>query len=199
MDAERFDRMATEMAGGASRRALVGGMLAGAAALIAGAGPGTAKRKRRRCKGNKTRCQDTCVNTDTDRRNCGKCGNACDNGEQCLNGRCYSADICPPDHQACPNFIRCSVEDSDCFCGTTTGGETICFQDEAFCEEPRPCVSTNDCDGGRVCVDTRFCCEDRDLPDVPRTCLLPCENRPQEIAAKAGKARASTGGPGEAQ
>jgi hypothetical protein len=201
MDAERFDFMTTALAGHAtSRRALLSGLLGGAVALFASAGVSEGKRKRGKCKRNTTRCNGKCVNTNTDEKHCGACGNRCASGEQCLNGRCFSDDTCPFAQEACPNYRNCGIEDSDCFCGTTTGGTSVCFQDEPFCEEPRPCQSNNDCEQGRVCVDTSLCCADFQLPDVPRTCVLPCEN-PTTVSAKSGKSARNGGvsqGPGRA-
>lgn len=206
MDAERFDRFAAGIGSGAaaSRRAALGGVLGGVMGMLAhGEAPARRRkrRKRRTCKSNQTRCQKTCVNTNTDEQHCGGCGNRCASGERCLHGSCFSDDTCPFAQEACPNFRRCGVEDSDCFCGTTTGGESVCFQDEDFCESPRPCQSNSDCEGGRVCVDTSLCCEVRDEPAQPRTCLLPCESPSASAALASGiehksKGRIAGGGPG---
>ncbi|MBX3273433.1 MAG: hypothetical protein KF729_24430 [Sandaracinaceae bacterium] len=38
-----------------------------------------------------TRCGDACVNTITDRMNCGGCGNVCAEGQSCLGGMCRAA------------------------------------------------------------------------------------------------------------
>lgn len=201
MDAGRFDCITTMMATdkATSRRAMVRGLLVGGLGIVAGERAAAATRKR--CKKDQTGCQGKCVNTNTDSKNCGRCGNRCANGEQCLNGRCFSDDTCPVAQEACPNFRRCGIEDRDCFCGTTTGGASICFQDENFCESPRPCQNNQDCDGGRVCIDSSLCCAARNLPEVPRTCVLPCEN-PSETSAKSGKSARKSGsgsqGPGSA-
>jgi hypothetical protein len=192
MDAGRFDQITTAVASTTSRRAVLGGLLGGVAGLLAR--EEAPAKKRKRCKKEQTRCSGKCVNTNTDENHCGACGTSCPRGERCLNGRCYSDDVCPAQHQACPNFKRCGIEDSDCFCGTSTGGETVCFQDENFCEEPRPCQNTSDCENGRVCVETSACCEDFDLPDQPRTCLLPCENLTEERAKSGKSANRSNGG-----
>ena len=198
MDARQFDRITATMSGLTSRRAALGGLFASGILLLAGA-DGEAKRKSKsrgrgkgkskRCSANKERCGGECVNTNTSNKHCGECDNRCASGETCLHGSCYSDDICLAGQQACPNFVRCGAPDSDCFCGTTTGGETVCFQDEAFCEEPRPCQNSSDCSDGRVCVDSRDCCEDFDLPDVPRTCVLPCANLEEsdELARSGGR------------
>jgi hypothetical protein len=183
-----------------SRRAVVGGLFANAVALFA-AERVSAKKHTKRCKKSQTRCQGKCVNTSTDARNCGVCGAHCADGEQCLNGRCFSDDICLAQQKACPNFVRCGIEDSDCFCGTTTGGKTVCFQDENFCDSPRPCQNNADCEDGRVCIDSTDCCADRQLPEVPRTCVLPCENLSEASAQsrKSGRnAKRGNQGPGGA-
>jgi len=204
MNATHFDEIATELAKTRviTRRATLGGMLGGVLGMLAreGTSAGKRKSKRKACKKSQTRCKKACVNLNTDSQNCGSCGNQCASGEQCLNGRCFSDDTCPFAQEACPNFRRCGIEDSDCFCGTTTGGANVCFQDEDFCELPRPCQSNNDCDEGRVCVDTSLCCEDRDLPEVPRTCLLPCENlsTASQLSAENARKKGKSGdsGPG---
>ncbi|MCA9878661.1 MAG: hypothetical protein KC442_12795 [Thermomicrobiales bacterium] len=215
MDTQDFDTLTAVIAHGniPSRRVILGGLLAGGLGLLSGTsmdarkkgqGKGKASRqhkkhgkKKRRCKNTQTRCGGTCVNTDVSNQHCGACGVACAAGEQCLHGRCYSPDICPAGFQACPDFQRCSVDDSDCFCGSTTGGQTVCFQDEDFCESPRPCVTTSDCDQGRVCLDSIGCCEARDMPAVNRTCVLPCANQAQKLAADQ-QAYVLKGGPGTA-
>ncbi|MFT4040602.1 MAG: hypothetical protein QM692_20650 [Thermomicrobiales bacterium] len=204
MESQTFDALTVELASerGPSRRAVLGGLLAGGIGLLAalpaaagkkrrhqtgkkrnkGKGKGNRPRKNQqqaRCSGEQTRCDKACVNTNTDSNHCGACGIVCASGEQCIHGRCFSPDICPAGFQSCPDFQRCSVDDSDCFCGTTTGGQTVCFQDEDFCEAPRPCVTTSDCEQGRVCLDSTSCCEARNMPAVNRTCVLPCANQPQ--------------------
>jgi hypothetical protein len=48
-------------------------------------------------------CPSTgCVNTDTDSRNCGTCGNACDPGGSCSVGRCHYPDVI--DHPDIPDL-----------------------------------------------------------------------------------------------
>ena len=209
MDTQGFDQLTVEIAQGhgASRRIVLGSLLASGLGMLTGIAVDARKKgkksgkkgkksgkKQERCKG-RTRCQGKCVNTDSDNQHCGACGAACASGEQCIHGRCFSPDICPAGFQACPDFQRCSVEDSDCFCGSTTGGQTVCFQDEDFCDTPRPCVTTSDCEAGRVCLDSIGCCEARDMPAVPRTCVLPCANQAQELVPNQ-QAFVLKGGPG---
>lgn len=218
MDAGQFDQLAATLgaSGAVSRRAVVAGVLVGALGILAGVESSARKRKKKgkgkgndeRCSENQTRCNGKCVNTNTDANHCGSCGHQCASGEECLNGACFSQDICPAEFEACPDFKRCSIDDSDCFCGTTTGGQTVCFQDEDFCETPVPCVTTADCAGGRVCLDSIGCCEARDLPAVNRTCVLPCKNLAaasdlaksasiESGSKKSHKGKRGKGGPGK--
>jgi hypothetical protein len=205
LDTQSFDQLTVEIAQGnsRSRRTIFGGLLAGGLGVLAGVPVADARKKKGnksgkkgKCKKDQTRCSGDCVNTNTNNKHCGACGVQCASGEQCLNGRCFSPDICPAGFQACPDFQRCSVDDSDCFCGSTTGGQTVCFQDEDFCDIPRPCVTTSDCADGRVCLDSIGCCEARDLPAVNRTCVLPCANQAQKLAGRQQPLLA--GGPGTA-
>ena len=208
MDTQSFDQLTVEIAqgNGRSRRTIIAGLLASGLGVLAGqavdarkkGGKTSGKKGKGKCKKDQSRCSGDCVNTNNDNKHCGACGVKCASGEQCIHGRCYSPDICPAGFQACPDFQRCSVEDSDCFCGSTTGGQTVCFQDEDFCETPRPCVTTSDCEAGRVCLDSIGCCEARDMPAVPRTCVLPCENKAQELLAPNQQALVLKGGPGTA-
>src|ERR1039457_2357956 len=38
-----------------------------------------------------TWCTSACINTQTDAKNCGKCGNACASGETCSAGKCCTS------------------------------------------------------------------------------------------------------------
>jgi microsomal dipeptidase-like Zn-dependent dipeptidase len=49
------------------------------------------------CSPGLTQCNGTCVNSRTDRNNCGACGNACDG--RCVDGKCVTG--CPPGTTAC--------------------------------------------------------------------------------------------------
>lgn len=206
VDTQSFDHLTVDIALGSSptRRTILAGLIAGGLAPLVREAADARKKggkksgKKGKCKKDQSRCSGDCVNTNTNSKHCGACGVKCASGEQCLHGRCYSPDICPAGFQACPDFQRCSVDDSDCFCGSTTGGQTVCFQDEDFCETPRPCVTTSDCADGRVCLDSVGCCEDRNMPTVPRTCVLPCENKAQELLAPNQQALVLKGGPGTA-
>jgi len=49
---------------------------------------------------------DYCADTDSDRDNCGFCGNACTNGSSCVFGRCEGGgrddEECGPRQELCP-------------------------------------------------------------------------------------------------
>ena len=219
MDAGRFDQIMQAVAGNSTRRAAVGGMLAASLGFLLRGSDSSAKSKRKKKGKSRKRCPEgqvrqgkTCVAAAAQ----DACGAGCPTGQQCVNGRCeridpchgactgnqiclngtcYSQDICPAVSETCPNFVRCGVDDSDCFCGLATSGETVCFQDEDFCDTPRPCKTTSDCEGGRVCIESVACCSARDLPEVPFTCVLPCAS-PSTAATALAKSAANTSGRG---
>src|SRR5262249_9391911 len=45
------------------------------------------------CAPNQTSCNHVCVNTQSDPKNCGACGNACTGGASCVVGSCVSKEI----------------------------------------------------------------------------------------------------------
>ena len=42
------------------------------------------------CPASETMCSDSCVDLQTDARNCGSCGHACGGGQSCVNGSCQT-------------------------------------------------------------------------------------------------------------
>lgn len=80
------------------------------------------------CPDGTSMCGDACVDTDSDRANCGTCGTACAAGEACLAGTC--AIVCPSGQTEC-----------DAACVDTTSDRAHC----GACGAP--------CDPGELCVD----------------------------------------------
>lgn len=105
---------------------------------------------REHCRANKC-CQDggykcdddTCPDLNTDRNNCGRCGNRCGEGcTQCLDGSCASG---------CPSGTTCC--DGQCCHSCCCKGE-LCTKYDVCCEWPNSCCGAPvwdcayDCTGG---------------------------------------------------
>jgi len=78
------------------------------------------------CTGGKTDCDGTCVDTQTDKNNCGACGSACSGGEICDIGVCQepSTPQCDPD----PGYAKVqAIFTGSCSChiGGTSGGLSL--------------------------------------------------------------------------
>ncbi len=73
-----------------------------------------------------TYCSSTCVNTRTDAKNCGTCGNACVTGQSCVASAC----VCPPGQTVCGTgtSAACTNTQTDANncngCGIKCGGAT---------------------------------------------------------------------------
>ena len=110
MDASRFDRLALTLARLERRRTVVQGLAGVAIGGVLGSHTGRAdakrkqnhksqeprigaekkKGKKKKCTKGKTKCGSACVNLVGDRRNCGRCGNACGVSEVCGGGACIA-------------------------------------------------------------------------------------------------------------
>jgi hypothetical protein len=53
------------------------------------------------CPSDRVKCDNTCVDLQTDSRNCGYCGTQCASGEFCLNSQCMIA--CTSGQTSCPD------------------------------------------------------------------------------------------------
>ena len=145
MDAGSFDRWTRGIStAAAARRSLLGGALAVLLApVLAGdasagkggkGGKGNDKKKKDKkkdkkpdCRNGTTRCGDECVDTSSDRFNCGRCGNDCPEIAECIGGLCI----------ACPQFqTRCGDQ-----CVDTTTDVANCGRCGSACPAARP-VST---------------------------------------------------------
>jgi hypothetical protein len=166
VDARRFDTVAKAFASGTSRRQVLQGVR-GAVAAVVGATLGlgvteVARSKKRRakvtaqrgkpagrgrCTSPMIRCGGTCVDTQTNPKNCGACGKDCGAGMFCQGGTC----VC----------TQASWEEScsgSCYCTTTVDGQQVCGEAEGSvfnCDSP--CTS-DPCPSGERCVVNNFNC-----------------------------------------
>jgi hypothetical protein len=100
-----------------------------------------------KCSGSKPdECNGKCVNFQNDKQNCGICGNACNQGEVCKNGKCASADNIEKGtsgnkKSTCTDGKKNGKEtDIDC------GGPTC-----PACADEKTCKTDTDCSSG-VCA-----------------------------------------------
>jgi hypothetical protein len=179
-----------------TRRGTVRGAAAALAglALLAGPDAGEAKKRRRRrrrrrnrCPGGATRCGGRCVDTQSDRNNCGGCFKDCDEDEACIDGDCVEVRVCPAGEEFCQiaQPQPCGGRDF-CFCATgSESGATICGDaDGAVCSTVGDlCEVDADCHSvtgpGSVCslVDD-FCTCNVGGPQGFKGCVPPCSGSP---------------------
>jgi hypothetical protein len=93
------------------------------------------------CKSGTTPCGLGCVDVKSDTRNCGACGNACGNTQQCSSGEC----VCPSGTSPCDgSCVVLAADRKNCgSCGTSCTIEQVC--------EARTCQST--CAAGKKACD----------------------------------------------
>ncbi len=106
------------------------------AALVAGGCSGDSGTD---CPVGQTDCDGVCVDTSTDRDNCGTCGNACLGGQHCAAGACV----------ACDN--ECEMGEKRCAPGSTTQYQECGDPDGDTCLEWAPaqaCAAGEICDAG---------------------------------------------------
>ena len=124
------------------------------------------------CPAGQSLCAGNCVNTSTDPRNCGTCGNTCMIGQACTAGQCVTAS-CPAGQSLCAgNCVNTSTDRRNCgTCGNTcmigqacTAGQCVtasCPAGQSLCggncvntsTDPRNCGSCgNSCTTGQVCT-----------------------------------------------
>ena len=115
------------------------------------------KKKKKKCKPPTTKCGKTCVNTATDRANCGACGKACAAGESCKGGVCTcDGAICA----GCCAGGACQAGTSNGQCGAggtvckTCPSGTSCVGGVCTCGAGGPCGAGQTCCAG-VCVTTQ--------------------------------------------
>lgn len=69
------------------------------------------------CPTGQTRCNGTCVDTQTDNANCGSCGNACTSGETCQAGVCTGGPGCGSGQTEC-NGVCTDTQTDPANCGS---------------------------------------------------------------------------------
>jgi hypothetical protein len=77
------------------------------------------------CPEGKRRCGDRCVNLQRNERHCGRCGNRCAEGEQCVGGMC--TPTCAQNGATCTEGTQCcsGICDSSGFCFPPTGQNRV--------------------------------------------------------------------------
>ena len=132
------------------------------------------------CPGGGTFCNNTCVDTYNDDKNCGSCGITCSNCEQCVSGVCtqidcgsgkdccngHCVDQCPPGQQLDPTTCQCV-----CTTGETCGpfccsSNKVCCPDALTgqsCRDPNGNCGCNTPCGDNCCdLYTEVCCRSAD-------------------------------------
>jgi hypothetical protein len=82
------------------------------------------------CSVGTVRCGDTCVGTQTDSKNCGACGSACNAGNVCVAGSC----VCPTGAVSCNGVCTFLAGDpANCgACGNVCGQGNVCSNGNCF-------------------------------------------------------------------
>src|SRR5688572_1598864 len=106
------------------------------------------------CPEGKTRCNDRCVNLQTNERHCGSCSNRCPGEQECVGGRCL-VSCTPGTTGCCSGFGTCfALVDGGTACATVV----TCFKEGSS----EPITSCSDCPPGSLCAQ-----------DGPIDCLNP--------------------------
>lgn len=122
------------------------------------------------CAAGETVCAGVCSNMQTDRDNCGTCGNACGDGMVCFNGACVEG--CDNGQVSCGGVcVDVNTDETNCGgCGSTgqefvcdpaetcTTGTCVCAAPSIICEgactnpmtDNMHCGATTDCLGGNA-------------------------------------------------
>lgn len=175
MEADRFDTITRTLGAAPSRRniaqALAGLTLAGGLGTLAGLNDADARKRKRKKKKKKkgaasgnckpacggatpTCCAGACVNTATNERNCGSCGETCPPGQTCCGGTCANLATdeancsacgasCGAGQACCGGVCLDTSEDPEnCGgCGTACGANAVC--EEGACACPPDTLACN--------------------------------------------------------
>jgi hypothetical protein len=110
------------------------------------------------CSEGKTRCKYRCVNLQTNERHCGRCGNRCAEGQECVDSVCQGGG-CPPGRVELSNgtcAISCGTPGSP-ECGSCAGNcaESFEVRGTGYCyttgSSDIPCSADSACPIGEFC------------------------------------------------
>jgi len=107
-------------------------------------------------------CNNVCVNTNSDRNNCGTCGTNCTAGRVCVNGLCQ----CAPGTQAVGTC--CCLAGQRCC-------NNVCVNTNS---DPNNCgTCNNQCFGGQICQNGQCICAPNSVPcgnnfAIPGACCM---------------------------
>ncbi len=156
MDAARFDALVRSLDFHAPRRAALGAIGAGLAALLAIGGDEDAEAKKKKCKGKKKKCGKKCI----PKSKCCK-SSECGPDQTCQNGRC----TCPGEFFACGDTC---VTGGECCVASDCGPIYECADGFCLCLESDdiPCLPEECCQAGEVCAITEesVTCQDGGCP-----------------------------------
>ncbi len=127
-------------------------------ALVVGGCPGGGSSG---CPIGQSKCDGTCIDTTSDRSNCGTCGNSCLDGQYCAAGNCV----------ACQN--ECMMGDKQCAAGSTTQYQECGDPDGDTCLEWAPAQA---CGAGQVC----------DAGDCITACTDECAREDSQVCDTGG-------------
>jgi hypothetical protein len=134
------------------------------------------------CPEGQDRCNDRCVNLNTNERHCGECFNRCAAGEECVGGECPGQGGCPPGGTpltggecgdcgyTCPQGLLSDFpcgNNASCVCSPTIEGTGFCVFLTGACVDFPTCSSSSECPSGSQCVVSSCCIDPLCLPPCP--------------------------------
>ncbi|UPX15342.1 uncharacterized protein EKO05_0005790 [Ascochyta rabiei] len=123
-------------------------------------------------------CNATCHDAKTDRLHCGRCGNACTPGLDCVNGVCARQ----PCDSSCSFDRFCNPSNntsSGCICATDESQHGVCFDKDRYqcgngnlvrCLQTEASEDSSDlgCPVGQVCIKDICSCNNTGIPDAAK-------------------------------